>query len=185
MSGEFRPANPDELFDVVDREDRVIGRAPRREVHAQNLLHRAVHVMVHDAQGRVFLQRRSMTKDSFPGCWDDSCTGHLDAGEDYITAARRELGEELGWHDASLPLRPVVKLGANAETGHEFIEVFLLGPVAGPFTLHPEEISEGRWIAPAAVIAEMERAPENFAGSMRLLWTHHREMILTGLRTFP
>jgi isopentenyl-diphosphate delta-isomerase type 1 len=178
-----RHANPDELFDVVDRDDRVIGRAPRREVHAQNLLHRAVHVLVHDAQGRVFLQRRSRTKDSFPGCWDDSCTGHLDAGEDYTTAARRELGEELGWHDASLPLRPVVKLPASAETGHEFIEIFLLGPVAGPFTLHPEEISAGRWIAPEEVIAEMERGPENFAGGMRLLWTRHREAILAGLKS--
>jgi isopentenyl-diphosphate delta-isomerase type 1 len=183
MSGEFRPANLDELFDVVDREDRVIGRAPRREVHAQNLLHRAAHVIVHDAQGRVFLQRRSLAKDSFPGCWDDSCTGHLDAGEDYATAARRELGEELGWHDASLPLRPVVKLSASAETGHEFIEIFLLGPVAGPFTLHPGEISEGRWIAPAEVIAEMEHAPENFAGGMRLLWTRHRGAIIRGLKT--
>jgi isopentenyl-diphosphate delta-isomerase len=184
MSGDFRPANPEELFDLVDSDDRVIGRAPRREVHARHLLHRAVHVMVHDAQGRVFLQRRSLTKDSFPGCWDDSCTGHLDAGEDYGTAARRELAEELGWHDASLPLRPVVKLPASAETGHEFIEIFLLGPVAGPFTLHPEEISEGRWIAPADVIAEMDGSPENFAGGMRFLWTHHWEAILAGLRAF-
>jgi isopentenyl-diphosphate delta-isomerase type 1 len=184
MSGDFRAADPDELFDVVDRDDRVIGRAPRREVHARSLLHRAVHVIVHDAQGRVFLQRRSMEKDAFPGCWDDSCTGHLDAGEDYETAARRELGEELGWHDASLPLRHVVKLSAGAETGHEFIEIFLLGPVAGPFTLHPGEISEGRWIEPENLSAELRAAPETFAGGTRFLWTHHREAIMAELKAF-
>ena len=100
--------NPDELFDIVDHDDRVIGQAPRREVHARHLLHRATHVLVHDPNGRLFLQRRSMAKDTFPGCWDSSCSGHLDAGEDYPAAARRELGEELGWHDASLPLRPLV-----------------------------------------------------------------------------
>jgi isopentenyl-diphosphate delta-isomerase type 1 len=182
MSGEFRPANPDELFDVVDRDDRVIGQAPRREVHARHLIHRATHVLVHDAQGRLFLQRRSLSKDTFPGCWDSSCSGHLDAGEDYVIAARRELGEELGWHDASLPLRHVVKLSASEETGHEFIEIFLLGPVAGPFTLHPDEISEGRWIEPAALIAEIAATPQKFASAIRFLWEHHREVILTGLK---
>src|SRR5271163_326450 len=69
-------------------------RAPRREVHARKLLHRAIHVLIHDAQGCLFLQRRSMGKDTFPGCWDSSCSGHVDAGEDYFTAARRELVEE-------------------------------------------------------------------------------------------
>ena len=89
-----------------------------------------------------------MSKDTFPGCWDSSCSGHVDAGEDYVAAARRELGEELGWHDASLPLRPVLKLRAAPETGYEFIQIFAMGPLSGPFTLHPEEITEGRWIVP-------------------------------------
>ena len=166
----FRPANSEELFDVVDGQDRVIGQTPRSEVHARNLLHRAVHVLVYDGAGRLFLQRRSMSKDSFPGCWDASCTGHLDAGEDYTTAARRELGEELGWHDASQPLRPVTKLGASPDTGYEFIEIFLLGPTAGPFVLHPEEIIEGRWIEPGELTGEMRAGPEKFSGAFRFLW---------------
>ena len=185
MTAPFRPADPGELFDVVDREDRVTAQAPRREVHAKNLLHRAVHVLVHDAKGRLFLQRRSLAKDTFPGCWDSSCSGHLDAGEDYTTAARRELGEELGWHDASLPLRHVVKLPASPETGHEFIEIFLLGPVEGPFTLHPEEISEGRWINPDDLITELSETPEKFASAVRHLWARHREAILSGLKNVP
>jgi isopentenyldiphosphate isomerase len=138
-----------------------------------------VHVLVHDAEGRFFLQKRSAAKDTFPGCWDSSCSGHLDAGEDYTTAARRELGEELGWHDASLPLRQVAKLVPGPETGHEFIEVFLLGPVAGPFTLHPGEISAGRWIEPKALRAELREAPERFAGAMRLLWEGYGDRILS------
>jgi isopentenyl-diphosphate delta-isomerase len=171
----------DELFDVVDESDRVIGQAPRREVHARGLNHRATHILVHDAAGRIFLQRRSLTKDTFPGCWDSSCSGHVDAGEDYVTAARRELGEELGWHDTSLPLRPFVRLSPSEITGHEFIEVFLLGPVAGPFTLHPEEISEGGWFTPAEIIAWIERDPAAFASAARHLWTDHRAKLLAGL----
>jgi isopentenyl-diphosphate Delta-isomerase len=175
-------ANPDELFDVVDHDDRVIGQAPRREVHARGLLHRAVHVLVHDAAGRLFLQLRSAVKDTFPNCWDSSCSGHLDAGEDYPTAARRELGEELGWHDGSHPLRPVTKLPASPHTGHEFIEIFLLGPVSGPFILHPEEISDGLWVSPAQLDELLAQTPERFASALCLLWACHREKIVAGLR---
>jgi isopentenyl-diphosphate delta-isomerase len=171
-------ADPAELFDVVDAEDRVIGRAPRGEVHAKKLLHRATHVMVHDAEGKLFLQRRSQGKDTFPGCWDSSCSGHLDAGEDYPTAARRELGEEIGWHDVSQPLRPLLKLSACAETGHEFIQIYLLGPIAGPFDLNPAEISEGRWVTPQELDAMVAENPHQIAGALRLLWTHHRAQIL-------
>src|SRR5476649_2529935 len=121
-------SNADELFDVVDLDDRVVRQAPRGEVHARKWLHRAVHVLIHDAAGHLFLQRRSMAKDTFPGCWDSSCSGHVDAGEDYVIAARRELGEELGWSDLSLPLRPVLKLNALSETGYEFIQIYLMGP---------------------------------------------------------
>jgi len=184
MSG-TRPgaADPHEIFDIVDAQDRVVGNAPRGEVHAKNLLHRATHVMVHDAEGKLFLQRRSMGKDTFPGCWDSSCSGHLDSGEDYPTAARRELGEEIGWHDASLPLRPLLKLEACAQTGHEFIQIYILGPIAGPFDLNPAEISEGRWFTPAEIDALLRELPDTIAGALRLLWTHHRDAILKEVGT--
>jgi len=171
----------DEIFDVVDGEDRVIAQAPRREVHAKKLLHRAVHVLVHNEARQLFLQRRSLTKDTFPDCWDSSCSGHVDAGENYLTAARRELDEELGWHDATLPLRPLLKLTASPETGYEFIEIFVLGPISGPFELHPEEISEGRWVAPQEFDAWLEKSPGQFASALRFLWQHHRDKIVAAL----
>jgi isopentenyl-diphosphate delta-isomerase len=176
-----KSANPDELFDVVDLDDKVVGQSPRREVHAQKLLHRAVHVLVHDPNGHLFLQRRSMSKDTFPGCWDSSCSGHVDAGEDYLIAARRELGEELGWHDASLPLRPLLKLHASPETGYEFIRIFLLGPLSGPFELNPEEITEGRWIVPDELDILINEYPDHVAGALRLLWSQHRAEILEAI----
>jgi len=170
--------SPDELFDVVDLDDRVIGHAPRSEVHARKLLHRAIHVLVHNPDGHLFLHRRSPAKDTFPGCWDSSCSGHVDAGEDYPAAARRELVEELGWHDARLPLRPLLKLRASPETGCEFIRIFLLGPLSGPFDLNPEEITEGRWIVPAELDILLDEHPDHIAGALRLLWSRHRAEIL-------
>src|SRR5436190_8691061 len=86
----------EEIFDVVNERDEVIDRQPRREVHRLGLLHRAVHVLVFNARGEVFLQKRSMSKDTSPGLWDSSASGHLDSGEVYDYCAVRELREEIG-----------------------------------------------------------------------------------------
>src|SRR5436190_19918480 len=86
----------EEIFDVVDQGDRVIGREARAEVHRRGLLHRAVHVLVFNSRGEVFLQKRSMSKDTFPGAWDSFSSGHVSCGEDYGSCAVRELQEEVG-----------------------------------------------------------------------------------------
>jgi len=61
-------ANPssDEIFDVVDELDRVIGTAPRSEVHRRKLRHRAVHVLLFNTRAELFVQKRSAAKDTFP-----------------------------------------------------------------------------------------------------------------------
>src|SRR6185295_7958281 len=127
----------EEWFDVVNTRDEVIGRATRREVHATGLWHRAVHVLVFDAAGRVFLQKRSMLKDLSPGLWDSSCSGHLEAGEDYDGAAVRELGEEIGIHlKPGAPLARWFRLDACEPTGWEFVWVYRLHH-DGALTLDP------------------------------------------------
>lgn len=159
--------NPDELFDVVDEANRVIGQAPRGRVHRENLLHRAVHVLVQRANGDIFLQQRSENKDSYPGRWDSSASGHLDSGEDYLPAAHRELREELG---IEVPrLVEIARLEACAETGWEFVRIFS-AQSEGPFVLHPEEISDGRWISPTGLEAWLKREPDDFPPCFRAVW---------------
>src|SRR5476649_1258680 len=97
------PSPTTELFDVVDEQDRVLRRESRGEVHRKRLLHRAVHVLLFNSRGEVYLQRRSATKDTYPNRWTTSCSGHVDAGEDYDTAVIRELAEELGLKGAQAP----------------------------------------------------------------------------------
>ena len=80
----------EEMFDVVDSSDKVIGRASREEVHRKGLLHRSTHLLVFDESGRVLLQKRSMRKDWFPGRWDSSVSGHVDSGEHYDECVVRE-----------------------------------------------------------------------------------------------
>ena len=162
------PPEPDEIFDIVNDNDEVIGQRPRRIVHGEGHKHRAVHVLVFDSRGRIFLQKRSMTKDTFPGAWDSSASGHLAAGEDYAACAVRELREELGW-SAPVPPRPLFKIGACAETGQEFVWVYLVG-AEGPFTLHPDEIERGAWFAPDKVNRWLARRPRDFAPSFAHIW---------------
>src|SRR5438046_2178358 len=95
----------DEFFDVVDEKDEVIGRASRAEVHRRGLKHRAVHVLVFNSRGQLFLQKRSQTKDTFPGAWDSSAAGHLCCGEQYDGCALRELEEEIGLAPSTPPER--------------------------------------------------------------------------------
>ncbi|HVS51110.1 MAG TPA: NUDIX domain-containing protein [Opitutaceae bacterium] len=168
MDTDVKAAGGEEWFDVVNERDEPIGRALRREVHARGLWHRAVHVLVFDAAGRVFLQKRSMKKDLSPGLWDSSCSGHLDAGEDYDRAAVRELAEEIGVRVSVAPAR-WFRINACAETGWEFVWVYRLRH-EGPFVLHPEEIERGEWAAPAEVTRTMAAQPEKYCPSFKLLW---------------
>src|SRR5487761_2134532 len=105
----------EEIFDVVNERDEVIGQNTRREVHARGLWHRAVHVLVFNARGEVFLQKRSMKKDTARGKWDSSSSGHLDSGEAYDVAAVREVREEIGMRLAQTPAR-LFKVAACRET---------------------------------------------------------------------
>lgn len=84
-----------EYFDLLSPTGEPMGITKERNaVHRDGDWHPSVHIFV--IQGdRVLLQRRKWDKESFPGKLDLACTGHVDAGEDYLTAARRELQKEL------------------------------------------------------------------------------------------
>ncbi len=167
--------NLDELFDVVDEQDRVTGQAPRRTVHAQGLRHRAVHLLVVDRSGRVFLQMRSLAKDLFPGAWDSSAAGHVGAGEGYDDTARRELAEELGCRPESAPQR-LFKIEARAETGQEFVWVYRVD-ADGPFKLQADEIERGDWFTVAEIDQWLIDRPHELAPAFIFLWPKARALL--------
>jgi isopentenyldiphosphate isomerase len=124
-----RASTDDDLLPIVNERDELIGVKSRRLVHVQGLRHRAAHVAVFDRGGRLWLQKRASTKDASPGMWDLSATGHVDPGETYEQAARRELREELA---IDAEPSPVVKREASERSGWEFYMLFRLiweGPI--------------------------------------------------------
>ena len=85
-----------EYFDILDENGNKTGKTKlRSEVHRDGDWHRAVHIWILNGRREVLLQRRCPTKDSNPNMLDVSCGGHLSAGDDSLTAAVRELKEEL------------------------------------------------------------------------------------------
>lgn len=164
------PAHPNEIFDVVDASDRVIGQAPRTLVHAKKWLHRAVHILVRNSQGEVYLQKRSMKKDLLPGVWTTSASGHVDSGESYDSAAARELREELGI-DSGKPcqLRFLFKHPACRHTGQEFVQVYEI-LWDGAITIDPEEIDYGQWLLPEQIDAAIRAERRAYAPGFRLIW---------------
>jgi len=159
----------EEYFDVVNERDEPTGRALREEVHTRGLRHRAVLIFVVNANGQIFLQKRSMTKDVSPGLWTVSCSGHVDAGEEYDVAAQRELGEELGLKLPNPPAR-WFRVEACAATDWEFSWMYRT-TAEGPFKLHPLEIETGRWIGREELELWLRRRPQDFCPGFRWIWS--------------
>ncbi len=161
------PQRGDEIFDVVNEKDEVIGQERREVVHRQDLLHRAIHAFIFNKRGEVFLQKRSRLKDTHPGAWDSSAAGHLDSGEDYERCAVRELEEEAGQREVDL--KRVAVLSPTVETGWEFVHLFEIrqkDPVRFPCS----EVEAGLWLSPDEVNLWIERRPGDFASGFLACW---------------
>jgi 16S rRNA (adenine1518-N6/adenine1519-N6)-dimethyltransferase len=160
----------EERFPVVDERDRVLREVPRSEVHGDNLLHRAVHIMISNKNGEILLQKRSPWKDRHPRLWDSSAAGHVSAGEEYNSTARRELKEELG---IDIPLKQVGKLSASDRTDQEFICIYH-GQHDGDFKPEPSEIEMVQFFPPDLVDGWITARPGDFAPAFHECWKVYR-----------
>jgi 16S rRNA (adenine1518-N6/adenine1519-N6)-dimethyltransferase len=135
---------------VVDENDRPLRGAPMDEVHKDGLLHRIVIVILKDPEGRVLLQKRGPHVSTNPNTWDASAAGHVDEGEDYLTAALRELEEEVGVKGIELKEAAYYKSEDRFEWRklNRFRKIYTaVIPSDTPIKFNPEEITEVRWFS--------------------------------------
>ena len=162
------PQKSGEIFDVVDANDQVTGTATRAEVHAQNLLHRAVHVFVFNKRGDLLLQKRSRLKDRCPSLWDSSVAGHLDSGESYEAAAVRELGEEMGIVAETAP-EEIARITPGVETGWEHVRLYRTRH-DGNLRFPSAEVEAAMWFPLAEIAAWIAGCPADFAPGFLECW---------------
>lgn len=163
-----------EILDIVDANNNIIGQASRQEVHEKNLMHRAAHVLIaHD--GYIFLQLRSHEKKQFPNKWDISAAGHVESGETYIQTAIRELKEELAI-DLNIPhiinnLKEIGDIPASQANGFEFVKIFIINfPQKPDITIALDEITTGGWFKINHISHWIRHHPEQFAGGFDKIW---------------
>jgi 16S rRNA (adenine1518-N6/adenine1519-N6)-dimethyltransferase len=155
--------SPEEVFDVVNIRDEVTAQARRSDVHKLGLRHRAIHILLRNQAGKMFLQRRSAWKEINPGLWDSAAAGHLASGESYDAAADRELFEELG---IRTKLELLGKLPPSTATGNEFVSVYR-ATHEGPFQLEELEIACGAFFEPGQIMEWMDQNPDQFSPVLR------------------
>lgn len=145
-----------EIVEIVDRDNRPCGTAERRLMRREGLTHRATYILVINRQGQLFIQKRTATKDIYPGYWEVAAGGVVLAGESYEQSAQRELAEELGINNRLLV--------AHFDHYYEADDNKVWGRVftclsEGPFILQAEEVAEGRFVSPSEVFALSRHFP--------------------------
>ncbi|MDX1625452.1 MAG: isopentenyl-diphosphate Delta-isomerase [Wenzhouxiangellaceae bacterium] len=161
---------------LVDEHDNEVGHLPKADAHrGHGTLHRAFSVFLFDDLGRTLLQQRSASKPLWPGYWSNSCCSHPRRGEETDEAVERRLREELG---VRAELRYVYKFRYQADFGdvgaeHELCHVYV-GTTSDTVEVHPDEISDWRWIAPDELDRELAAHPERFTPWFRMEWRELR-----------
>ncbi|MBP5483866.1 MAG: NUDIX domain-containing protein [Bacteroidales bacterium] len=131
------------MLPLVELSGLVYGQATRAWCHSgSKALHPVVHLHIIDRMGRIYLQKRSRTKDLLPGYWDTAVGGHVTYGEQALEALYREAAEELGLHG----FNPIFLDNYVYQTQRDSEFVLIFAMVGHP-DLDPDnaEVSEGKW----------------------------------------
>jgi 8-oxo-dGTP pyrophosphatase MutT (NUDIX family) len=175
------PVHYDEIVQIVDRQNRKTEHLPRSVMRAQGLTHRASYILVFNDKNEFFLQKRTVTKDIFPGFWDVAAGGVVLADESYEESAVRELAEELGL--SGVPLHFLFdhyyEDGGNKVWGRVFSCRH-----NGPFILQESEVAGGRFISVADALLLKDREPFTPDGVQILIKLQSRQPAPPGATFF-
>ncbi len=146
----------EEIITIVDENNNETGNAARSEMREKNLIHRATYILVFNSMGDLFVQKRTETKDIYPGHYEIAAGGVVLAGESYEISARRELQEELGIDGIQLTnlFDNFYDDGSNRVWGRIFSCVY-----DGPMELQAEEVESGEFMPLEAILAMMNDKP--------------------------
>lgn len=158
----------DEVVALYDEAGEVVGSAPRSVVRARNLRHAASSIVVRDPYGRIYLHRRTETKDVYPGLLDFAAGGVVLAGEDPAAGAVREVEEELGV--VGVPLEPLgVADYADEHTSYRAVRFVVTWE--GPIRWQPEEVSWGDWVTLDELVGRLDEEADTLVPDSVAVWS--------------
>ena len=161
----------DEVLDLVDEQDRVIGRKARRRIYARGLTgFRVMNAFVRNRAGQLWIPRRAPGKALFPGALDVSVGGHVQSGESYEEAFRRECLEEIRVDPADAPWRMLGALSPHRHGVSAFMRVYEVALDASP-DYSRGDFSEWFWLEPREAL-ERIRWGDPTKGDLLLLLNH-------------
>ncbi|MBN2095703.1 MAG: NUDIX domain-containing protein [Candidatus Aenigmarchaeota archaeon] len=151
----------EELLDIIDSEDQVIGTSCREEVYRECYFHRGSHVIITNEEGEMLLSLRSSNKTIYPGTLDCSVTEHVKANEGYEEAAKRGVREELGLEDVKL--KPLLKFRLCREPHGKAMFVLYSGKIRESPKAAEDEIQKVEFVSPERLKEILETNPETFS----------------------
>ncbi len=144
----------EEILDLVNENDEVIGSMSRREIYEQGLQNfRIVHGFLRNAEGKLWIPRRQAHKKIAPSGLDFSVAGHVESGESYEQAFKRETQEELNLDVNTLPWRVVGQLTPK-EGSHFYETLYEISYDSDP-EYNPHDFAEAWWLTPAEALEKI------------------------------
>lgn len=143
-----------EWLDLVNGRDEVVGRVSREEAWQKRLPVRGVNAFLVNSCGELWIPRRTPHKRMFPGCLDMSVGGHVDSGEDYLTAFKRETREELNL-DVEAAVWSELGYFTPADGLNIFTRVYEIRSDATP-DFNPGDFTSAEWLMPRALLQRIE-----------------------------
>ncbi len=170
----MNPNHPlDEYLDLVDENDTVIGRKKRSEVYAENLSNfRVVNAFIINSKGEMWIPRRAAHKRIFPLSLDMSMGGHVESGETYEDALKREMHEELNINTDKIPVHLLGHLTPQKDGVSAYMYVYEIKTDETP-GYNKNDFTEYFWLTPQALferIANGEKTKEDLPKLVRIFY---------------
>ncbi len=167
----------DEILDLVDENDKVIGQKPRAEIYAENLSNfRVINAFVINAQGEIWTPRRTANKKIYPLSLDMSVGGHVISGESYDQALKRETEEELNLDIQKLPVKLLGHLTPEKNQVSAFMNVYEIS-LDEVTSYNKNDFIEYFWLKPEEIINRIEKGDKAKSDLIKLIKIFYQNKI--------